>query len=79
MAYIYTSADTLKKREFVKTVFDNNLYYKNGIYRTPTMLNPLSYNHLKMKQKGLLIYKKKRNFTRKSRYVEKMGFEPTTF
>lgn len=59
MAYVYTSAGTLKKREFVKTVFDNNLYYRNGLYRTPTMLNLLSHNHLKMKRKGLLIYEKK--------------------
>ena len=40
-------------------VFDSNLYYKNGIYRTPTMLGLVSHNHLKMKDKGLLIYEKK--------------------
>jgi DNA invertase Pin-like site-specific DNA recombinase/uncharacterized protein Veg len=38
MRHVYTVSDTLQKREFVKMVFDNNLYYENGIYRTPTML-----------------------------------------
>ncbi len=51
MRHIYTVSDTLQKREFVNRVFDSNLYYKNGIYRTPTMLGLLSHNHLKMKEK----------------------------
>src|SRR5690606_1117557 len=49
----------LQKREFVNRVFDSNLYYEKGIYRTPTMLGLLSHKHLKMKEKGLLIYEKK--------------------
>lgn len=57
--YIYTSCETLDKREFVKVVFDSNLYYENGIYRTPTMVGLLSHNSLKMKEKGYLIYEKK--------------------
>ena len=40
-------------------VFDSNLYYENGIYRTPTIFRLLSHNRLKMKEKGLLIYEKK--------------------
>lgn len=59
MRHIYSSADSLEKREFVNLVFDSNLYYENGIYRTPTMLSIFSGNSLKMKQKGLLIYEKK--------------------
>ena len=59
MRHVYTVSDTLQKREFVNRVFDSNLYYENGIYRTPTMLGLLSHNHLKMKEKGLLIYEKK--------------------
>ena len=59
MNHVYSRADTLQKREFVNMVFDSNLYYENGIYRTPTMLGLLSHNHLKMKEKGLLIYEKK--------------------
>ena len=57
---IYTKSDTLQKREFVKRVFDCNLYYQEGIYRTPTMLDIFSHNASKMEEKGYLIYKKKR-------------------
>lgn len=56
---IYSKASTIEKREFVNLVFDSNLYYENGIYRTPTMLGIFSHNCLKMKDKGLLVYKKK--------------------
>lgn len=59
MKYVYSQSDTMQKREFVNLVFDSNLYYENGIYRTPTMLGILSHNHPKMKEKGLLIYEKK--------------------
>lgn len=47
-----------KKQQFVNLVFDNNLYYENGIYRT-TRLHPLlSGNELTLKEKGLLIIQK---------------------
>ena len=62
MHHMYTVFDTLQKREFVKRVFERNLYYENGIYRTSTMLGLLSHNHLEMKDKGLLIYEKKEGF-----------------
>ncbi len=39
-------------------VFDGNLYYQEGIYRTPTMLDMFSHNASKMEEKGYLIYKK---------------------
>lgn len=58
---IYEHADTLQKREFVNLVFDSNLYYESGIYRTPTMLDLFSHNASKMEEKGLLIYNKKRD------------------
>ncbi|MDQ2863398.1 MAG: recombinase family protein, partial [Bacteroidota bacterium] len=59
--YVYSKADIMQKREFVNLVFDNNLYYQEGIYRTPTMLNIFSHNSLKMKEKGYLIYERKRD------------------
>ncbi|MEC3880201.1 recombinase family protein [Parapedobacter sp. 10938] len=59
MRHVYAQSDTLQKREFVNRVFDSNLYYEDGIYRTPTMLNILAHNHMEMKEKGLLIYEKK--------------------
>lgn len=55
LRHINTVSDTLQKRDFVNRLFDSNLYYENGIYRTPTILGLLSHNHLKMKEKDLLI------------------------
>lgn len=62
LRFVYDSADTMQKRQFIELVFDSNLYYQNGIYRTPTMLGLFSHNHLEMKKKGLLIYEKKEGF-----------------
>lgn len=42
-------------------VFDGNLYYEQGIYRTPTMMEIFSHNASKMEEKGYLIYQKKRD------------------
>jgi len=50
---IYTSANTIQKREFVKQVFDSNLYYENGIYRTPTMMLIMPRNSLIREAKRL--------------------------
>ena len=59
--HIYNKSDTLQKREFVNMVFDGNLYYQEGIYRTPTMMEIFSHNASKMEEKGYLLYKKKRD------------------
>ncbi|MFS0491958.1 recombinase family protein [Leadbetterella byssophila] len=58
MHYIYSKCCMEDKQSFIKLVFDNNLYYENGIYRTPTMMQMFAHNSLKMKEKGLHIYKK---------------------
>ena len=58
---LYNRATITQKREFVKMVFDSNLYYQDGIYRTPAMIDLLPRNHLLMKEKGLLLYNKKRD------------------
>ncbi|WP_196831314.1 hypothetical protein [Flavobacterium sp. CG_9.1] len=58
---IYNHANIIQKRELVKLVFDSNLYYQQGVYRTPTMIDIMSRNHLMMKEKGLLVYNKKRD------------------
>ena len=59
LKHVYEVSDTLQKRQLVSLVFDSNLYYKDGVYRTPTMLDALSHNSLKMKEKGVLIYEKR--------------------
>ena len=60
LKFVYTKSDTIEKQELIRLGFDNNLYYQDGIYRTPTMLEILSHNSKVMKEKGLLIYEKKR-------------------
>ncbi|MEO7215764.1 MAG: hypothetical protein ABIX36_23385 [Mucilaginibacter sp.] len=50
MKGIYELSDTVRKRTLVSTVFDSNLYYQNGIYRTPTILAGLDHNYLIMKE-----------------------------
>jgi len=55
----YEHADILTKQEFIKVGFDSNLYYENGVYRTPTMLSCLHYKYLKMRIKTLFIMKKR--------------------
>jgi site-specific DNA recombinase len=62
--YFYENSDTLQKREFLQVGFDSNLYYRDGVYRTPTMMAALAYNSLEMREKNLLIYEKSGdNFT----------------
>lgn len=60
LKYVFNVCNTNEKRELVKLGFDQKLYYQNGIYRTPFIIEPLSHNHLIMKNKGLLLYEKKR-------------------
>ncbi len=62
MRYVYSRSDTRQKREFVNLVFDSNLYYRNGIYRTPAIMDIFSHNYLKIREKGYLIYEKKEEF-----------------
>ena len=65
MKTIYNHSNTIEKRVLVSKVFDSNLYYKNGIYRTPTIVPVLACNELIMKEKGLLEIDKKRDFPEK--------------
>ena len=75
MKYVYQKLDILQKKDFLKLVFDINLYYQEGIYQTPNMLSVFSSNHLITEEKGLLDYHKKRdNFS----IIPSSGVEGTT-
>ncbi len=51
----YHKMDLQKKKQFIKTIFGDNLRYSDKSYRT-AFINPFfSHNALKMKEKGLLI------------------------
>ncbi|PZQ96248.1 MAG: hypothetical protein DI539_30305, partial [Flavobacterium psychrophilum] len=64
LEFVFEKTNTLEKQELVKVGFEQNLYYQDGVYRTPTMIDLLAHNSHIMKEKGLLIYEKKReNFS----------------
>lgn len=54
MQFIYNSSSTEDKQELLRKVFDNRLYYKEKIYRTPYMMEIFHHNTLILKQKQLL-------------------------
>jgi len=58
MRFLYEEMDTFSKQELLKTVFDNSLYYRNKIYRTPFLMEPFTHNALEMKERKLLIIDK---------------------
>lgn len=53
--FVCERANTLQKREFVNWLFNSDLYNQNGLYRKAPMFGILSLNHLKIKEKGLVI------------------------
>lgn len=64
---------------FINAVFDNNLYYSNDFYRTPSLHHALSGNELELKQKGLLIIEKPAISLQKSPFVPQTGATPNNF
>lgn len=60
MQGIYQASDTLEKKELMDLVFDSNLYYQNGSYRTPEMMRIFEGKQHKMKELDLLISDKKK-------------------
>lgn len=54
----YAAMPLEKKQQFIDLVFDKNLWYENGIYRTPRLHPIFGDNELELKEKGLLIIQK---------------------
>jgi site-specific DNA recombinase len=54
MQYVYNASSTMQKQELIRMVFDNRLYYKDKIYRTPYMMSIFTHNLLILKEKSLL-------------------------
>ena len=53
---VYDLASTLQKQSLVGEVFDRQLYYREGAYRTPYIMPVFLRNTLILKEKSLLIY-----------------------
>ena len=79
MKFLFKKCSVSDGQEFLRKVFDVNLYYSEGIYRTPTMLEPFDDNSLQMKEEGVLIYEKKGTLFQESPQVESRGLEPNLF
>jgi site-specific DNA recombinase len=50
LEFIFVKSSVFDKQELVRLVFERNLYYHGGMYRTPTMIELLSHNALKMRE-----------------------------
>ena len=59
MKFLFNKCSLSDAQEFLRKVFDENLYYSEGIFRTPTMIEPFAHNSLQMKEEGVLILEKK--------------------
>jgi site-specific DNA recombinase len=56
---VYDRATTLLKQSLLSQVFDRQLYYREGSYRTPYIMPLFLRNTLILKEKSLLIYEGK--------------------
>jgi DNA invertase Pin-like site-specific DNA recombinase len=65
MQYLYNVSDTSGKQEMIRIVFDQQLYYRNKMYRTPYLMDIFHHNILILKQKQLLELDEKRDFSYK--------------
>lgn len=65
MEYLFNITDTPGKQEMIRMVFDNKLYYRDNIYRTPYLMDIFHHNLLILKQKKLLELDEKRDFIAK--------------
>lgn len=54
---IFIMANTLQKRHLINLIFTENLYYQDNMFKTPTILQTLSYNHSALEDKQLMIVK----------------------
>jgi hypothetical protein len=54
LRFLYNKCNTLQKQQLVNAVFDQNLFYYECIYRTPTLLPVFQHNLLILKEKRLL-------------------------
>lgn len=59
---VYHKATTVQKHELLRMVFDSNLYYQNGLYRTTRVIGEFAHNALILQEKGLLEIDEKKKW-----------------
>lgn len=76
--FLFNKADISEKQAFIRLVFNNELYYQDGVYRTPYLLPLFQLKTATLQEKGLLIYEQPRESLREIPLVAKTGVEPVT-
>lgn len=56
LSFLYNAASLEKKQAFVRIVFNSQLSYQGGMYRTPYLLPVFHFKALELKEKGLLEF-----------------------
>lgn len=62
---LYNDCTILQKQHLIRLGFDQQLYYQDGVYRTPSLLPIFVRNELILREKKLLIVEKKGDFLAK--------------
>lgn len=52
--FLYSNAEISEKQALLKLVFDSSLYYKDGVYRTQSIMDIFQHNLHILNQKRLL-------------------------
>jgi site-specific DNA recombinase len=53
--HIFNQGTLLQKRELIKMLFHNNLYYRDGLFLTKSIVESFKYNLEAMKSRGFYI------------------------
>ncbi len=59
---VYNGMNTLEKQQLIRLGFNSRLYYKDGSYRTPFIMDIFSHNTLILKQKKLILLDEEKGF-----------------
>ena len=73
LKYLYNGLSIVNQQLLLNIVFDAKLYYRNGLLRTPYLIEIFHPNLLILKEKKLLELDEKRDFVKKSLEVDVQG------
>lgn len=75
LQWLYSKGSVQQKQSFVRQVFNNQLYYQEGIYRTPTIMKVFESKATLLKEKRLLIIEQPPQNAENSQEVPPTGAE----
>jgi site-specific DNA recombinase len=62
---LYRFANILQKQQLIRQGLEQQLYFQEGVFRTPSVLSIFYRNELILREKNLLYIEKKRDFLAK--------------